>query len=396
MVVGKGLYQSGNVSGGQSGGVACTRSSSMSGIRVTRRGFTIVELLVVISIIGMLIALLLPAVQAAREAGRRATCNNNLHQLGLAMLNYESVHKVFPLNWGYVAAGAANPDNTGVGSIGHSWLAGVLPFLEWKPLSDTIKDGQPMSQLDNRKAAKQVLPELICPSDLGNGSSTNQVPLRNDNTVTDKTLATTNYKACAGMNWGVSATTWVGGDHGGGPVTSLLLTPPGKGRFATHPTSADLTSQADYAYDHGNGIICRGRYVATSASDPVKGGAVKTTTADIRDGLSKTFAIGECVPDWCLYSAWYSYEGSTATCALPPNYRRSTATPDADAVLGFPPTNGSSEGRDYSSGFMSRHPRGVNMAMCDGSVTFILEDIDRDVYWALSTIDGSEIARLPD
>ena len=86
----------------------------------TSRGFTLVELLVVITIIGILIALLLPAVQAAREAARRAKCSNNLKQIGLALLNYESAHGTFP------AGGSHSPS----GWYGFSWMIQIFPYCE--------------------------------------------------------------------------------------------------------------------------------------------------------------------------------------------------------------------------------------------------------------------------
>ena len=109
----------------------------MSDIRVVRRAFTLVELLVVIAIIGVLIGLLLPAVQAAREMCRRIHCVNNLKQLGLAMQTYENTYKAFPINSGDL------PDatKTGFATVGNSWLSRLLPFLEEKQLYAMIKFG---------------------------------------------------------------------------------------------------------------------------------------------------------------------------------------------------------------------------------------------------------------
>lgn len=117
------------------------------------RGFTLVELLVVIAIIGILVALLLPAVQAAREAARRSQCTNNLKQMGLALHNYHDTHKVFPP--GYIS------------SLGWNWGSYLLPFSEQQPLYDNMGVGDPTDwgnpdHLDN---GRTPLALYLCPSD---------------------------------------------------------------------------------------------------------------------------------------------------------------------------------------------------------------------------------------
>ncbi|MBI3862310.1 MAG: DUF1559 domain-containing protein [Planctomycetia bacterium] len=128
-----------------------------------RRGFTLIELLVVIAIISVLVALLLPAVQQAREAARRTQCRNNLKQLGLALHNYHSAHNTFPP--GYVA-GAAYPAT----SNGWGWCAQLLPHLDQTPLYNSINFQAPIENAANLPWLAKTLPGMLCPSDLTGGS----------------------------------------------------------------------------------------------------------------------------------------------------------------------------------------------------------------------------------
>ncbi len=309
-------------------------SHSAARIPNSARGFTLVELLVVIAIIGILVALLLPAVQAAREAARRIECANNLKQIALAIHTYDT-------NFGMLPANGGRTD--GIQSKDKSWMVWILPFIEQRNLYDSIEWDEPLGHPTNRQIAKTVIPTFLCPSDSNGKGLMNHRDLNHD----AEFWAVQNYKAVGGSNWG-----WGTFQHA---ATS--------GRFAGDRNGLQ----------RGNGIICAGHR-----------GAVLTRSAHIRDGLSNTFAVGEAVPAWCDHTMWWHYNSTTATCAIPLNYQ----VPGKDLEANF-----SDWAHNYS--FMSRHSGGGQFAMCDGSVHFVAEAIDLALYRDLATISGAEVVTLP-
>ena len=135
-------------------------ATTLSSLQRPRRGFTLIELLVVIAIIGVLVGLLLPAVQQAREAARRTSCVNNMKQLGLAIHNYKDVNKVLPAGWTKPADLTNFPSGNFWG-----WGAVILPFTEESSLFDQIEFERGWQTGTNTALARTTLPGRCCPSD---------------------------------------------------------------------------------------------------------------------------------------------------------------------------------------------------------------------------------------
>jgi prepilin-type N-terminal cleavage/methylation domain-containing protein len=172
-----------------------------------KHGFTLVELLVVIAIIGVLIGLLLPAVQQARESARRVSCGNHIKQLGLAAHSYLDAKKTFPPRgiWGIQTGSAPYTENH------HTWITLLLPYLEEQALADSIDLNQPAW---GKPHVDQKVGSLRCPSD---GFFAEPSETRN--------LAITNYVGCEGYDWWRSRYVGTVATHGGtvnADVTGIL------------------------------------------------------------------------------------------------------------------------------------------------------------------------------
>lgn len=319
-----------------------------------RRGFTLVELLVVIAIIGILIALLLPAVQAAREAARRSQCVNNLKQIGVALQNYHDVNRTFPSSY------SGSPNTYDRQNTGRSWMFAILPYIEQLNLNSLTNYALPVGSGAvgsgtynvNTQISRTVIETFLCPTDANGG-------LMGSRANVGDTRAVTNYKGCAGSNWA-----W------GDPICHNKF-----GSGGAWPNSTD-------GLDHGNGILMRNH-------NAYPAGWVRM--AEITDGTSNTFIVGEAVPRWCTHTWWWWFNGTTATCGIPLNYKSlaittSPGTVTLDSRWGDWPNN-------YS--FMSRHAGGgANFLFADIHVTFVNDNIDLATYRFYAN-RGDNIARSP-
>jgi prepilin-type N-terminal cleavage/methylation domain-containing protein/prepilin-type processing-associated H-X9-DG protein len=320
----------------------------------SRSAFTLVELLVVIAIIGVLVALLLPAVQAAREAANRMSCSNNLKQLGIACHNYHDTHKKLPLTY-------TTGDYTLASGNQTSWITQALPFFEQGPLYDmydfrynvvndprTVDINNPVNP-SNGYAATRAIASLLCPSD-----GTNEDGRMGARANTGWVIGVTNYKGCAGANWA-----W--------------------GNFITSGAPFAIPNQE--GLNDGNGFFFRAGGTKPSCAKFAK----------CTDGLTNSFLVGEAIPLHCTHSGWSHFNYCTATAAIPLNAKAqitNTGNKEADRVkdAGDWPNN-------YS--FMSRHPGGGQFCMGDGSVRFVPDQVDLTVYRGAGTITGGESTQLP-
>ena len=361
----------------------------MSAKRRTKSGFTLVELLVVIAIIGILIGMLLPAVQQVRESARRVQCANKLRQIGLGTLNFESAHSRFPVNQ------VNHGESRGLG--GHySWLVPILPFVELDNLHSQFDlsinngDGTGFGMSDdhpNAIAAATEVPLFLCPSDSPTG----------DNLVVGSANpASSNYAGNIG---------WPSFASGFGSERALVAGEDGeaKGRF--------------------NGIIA----LENPATPVAWHGNSKSGFAQILDGASNTAMISEHLiqkensptalrngdPRLTSQHIIPGNAESLATIA----FRLNTGT-DRHAV------ESAFTGRSWSSGFpltaptyvhilqpnsrighfsssanegdflvtpSSNHTGGVNLVRADGSVSFVSDDIEEEVWWALGARDDGRV-----
>lgn len=363
-------------------------------MRRHREAFTLVELLVVIAIIGILVALLLPAIQAAREAARRTQCVNNLKQVGIALHNYVGTHNRLPTGsfYRYPMDDAWFESSGMYGKrLSWNWITAALPYMEEGAVIDTFdmiransadqhwrpSDGSINDPATNRnKCANTIIPGLICPSDEASGS-----PIMTD-------------RYPAGFN----------------PADGILGTPDAQGLWYTGsvgPTIPDRCVFDDALTPNESARVCMGRNFGTEPPDGsterppcyqnsrvpcvqdgtfvgMFGRTIKTGVAFrmVTDGLSKTFMVGETLPAQWLNNCVFCNNFPLSSTHIPINLKTPDAIDTAEPLK-----------REFwrSSGFKSQHAGGVvNFLLGDGSVQGISDTIDYFVYNAYGTTAGGE------
>lgn len=317
-----------------------------------RKGFTLIELLVVIAIIGVLVALLLPAVQSAREAARRTQCFNNFKQLGLAMQNYEGALKRLP------PGGIRSTQFLGLGSLGYSVQAYLLPYMEQTNLQNMIDFRFPWSDPVNLVSQTTRVEAFLCPSD-----TTILVP--------DAAGAPNNYYGNQGSEIIYGTPLWALPNINM-PAASGVFVYDRSIRYADIRDGASNTVafSEKVTGDFNNGV-------STPLSDTYRPGTYPATPdqavidcnlVDVTD-LSKQGYSNVGAP-WVL-----SYHSATVYSHV--------NVPNGRSCM-YPPLRIMTTANSY-------HPGGVGVCMADGSTRFITSSIDINVWRALGTRYGKEV-----
>jgi prepilin-type N-terminal cleavage/methylation domain-containing protein/prepilin-type processing-associated H-X9-DG protein len=337
-----------------------------------RKGFTLVELLVVIAIIGILVALLLPAVQSAREAARRAQCQNQLKQIGLAIHNYAGANKTFPYGEFH-----GLPQGQTTGNARVSWMVKILPQMEEQALYDKVDLTASMLVLSrtvfNLDVCKEQMKSLQCPSNEFGGLLLNEQEF----TTANEKISQADYASSIG-------------DYQTLPGAAPYNDP---GQGAPNGLDSDNDCRSDYPFS-GNHFHRPGPKVCGNANpiwdrpQPHRGVISRNgwgaKFGQITDGTSHTFAVGECIGAWSVLQNFATQ--SIGTTSYPIN------TANAQMLAGEQnwPTPANPQW-GLSAVFRSLHPGGAMFCLADGSVTFIEDNIDQFTYMAFASRTGPEV-----
>jgi prepilin-type N-terminal cleavage/methylation domain-containing protein/prepilin-type processing-associated H-X9-DG protein len=323
-----------------------------------RTAFTLVELLVVIAIIGSLIALLLPAIQSARESARRLQCNNNLKQIGLALHAYHNAFQQFPSGYRSTVGSNGPADDKGPG---WGWAAYILPFIEENGLFSQIHLDRDIRDTTNAAARVMSVRTYLCPSDIA------------------KATFTVDSLGDSSPNYSQPAT-----DSAGNPMQVAHA------NYIGIFGNPEITPDPGYLLpDSYRGLAHRGIFWRNST----------TQIRDVTDGTSHTLCVGER----CSALAYVTWTGSVTGGQVPPKIPDTyNYGPEGAPILVLGHTGDASDVPPHTPNslvnhvddFWSQHPQGVNFLFVDGSVQIINNNIDPAVWWALGTRAGGETVPL--
>ncbi len=354
------------------------QSPSRLGRTTAPHGFTLVELLVVIAIIGVLVALLLPAIQAAREAGRRSQCTNNLRQLAIAALNYESAKQSFPMG----RQKGLTPDGDKISQWGH--LALILPYVEAAELYELVDFNDPNIKTETSPVRLQKISFFRCPSDYEDRMNTDTCSVGN----WWLNAGRTNYRGNGGSNPGKAVK--VASTLGGAAVDYREKN---NGMFLTNQAVSlkQVTDGASHTALYSEMILGDGDRQRTEIpSDWLYISGNSEMAEDVYQNCMKianpTAYTGN-VQYPCSGRNWVhgDYGTSRYNHVVPPN-SRSCSQSASGSMLTANEINDDGSATTASS----RHSGGVNLACADGSIHFVSDDIDRLIWSALGSRNGSE------
>jgi prepilin-type N-terminal cleavage/methylation domain-containing protein len=352
----------------------------LSGVSMRKRcAFTLVELLVVIAIIGILVALLLPAIQAAREAARRSQCANNLKQQSLALQNHHDARRAFPP--GVVMPG--NIDDVQSKGSFSNWAIEIMPFAEDKSLRDLYDPTVRMGNVGQKDFRETFIPLYQCPSDYISELVVPQNGPDRDMSARSGAYRTSSYRGNAGRSKksdpGGGVTWYLGQllhleDYGArGPLHAVVM------------EDVDPLTPGVQAYDPGTDAS--GKILARLRPESIK---------NITDGTSKTLLLGESTNVFerrrTLWAyGWGNYilsQGWRPAHVFYGNYDNSTG------VSPWCMNNGVAQ-EVCQSAWFSGHTNGMNVQMCDGSGSWVGWDIDTRVFCYMTSIAADEVDTDP-